>query len=119
MEVLKNNLKHEVQPGESLSVIAQQYGTRTSDIRANNDLQGDRIYAGQELVIKGASRSGPIRLEKGSIIWPVRGRVTSEFGWRDHPVNNERSFHNGLDIAVPTGTDIKAAASGQVTHSGG
>ncbi|MCC3144834.1 LysM peptidoglycan-binding domain-containing protein [Halanaerobium sp. Z-7514] len=114
----ENNLKHEVQPGESLSVIAQQYGTRTSDIRANNDLQGDRIYAGQELVIKGASRSGPIRLEKGSIIWPVRGRVTSEFGWRDHPVNNERSFHNGLDIAVPTGTDIKAAASGQVTHSG-
>ncbi|RQD76542.1 MAG: LysM peptidoglycan-binding domain-containing protein [Halanaerobium sp. MSAO_Bac5] len=114
----ENNLKHEVQPGESLSVIAQQYGTRTSDIRANNDLQGDRIYAGQELVIKGASRSGPIRLKKGSIIWPVRGRVTSEFGWRDHPVNNERSFHNGLDIAVPTGTDIKAAASGQVTHSG-
>lgn len=113
-----NTIIHEVQPGEALSIIAQLYGTKTSEIRANNNLQGDRIYAGQELVIKNASRSGPLRLERNAFIWPLRGRVTSEFGWRNHPVRNERLFHNGIDIAVPTGTEVKAAASGRVVHSG-
>ncbi|ADQ14944.1 LysM peptidoglycan-binding domain-containing protein [Halanaerobium hydrogeniformans] len=113
-----STITHEVQPGEAISVIAQIYGTKASEIRENNDLEGDRIYAGQELVIKGASKSGPLRLQSDSLIWPVRGRVTSEFGWRDHPVRNERLFHNGLDIAVPTGTEVKAAASGRVVNSG-
>ena len=46
---------------------------------------------------------------------PVTGTITSRFGSRE----SIRSYpHNGLDIAAPYGTNIKAAASGTVTFSG-
>ena len=46
---------------------------------------------------------------------PITGTITSRFGSRE----SIRSYpHNGLDIAAPYGTKIKAAASGVVTFSG-
>ncbi len=48
------------------------------------------------------------------VIRPVPGRVTSPFGWRVHPVTGKRRHHNGLDLAAPLGTTVRAAASGVV-----
>ena len=46
-------------------------------------------------------------------------RFTSGFGPRTNPVTGQyQSLHNGLDIAVPTGTPILAAAAGKVVVSG-
>lgn len=50
-------------------------------------------------------------------MWPVRGRISSEFGSRTDPINFGQAFHQGLDIAVPTGTPIKASAAGTVTEA--
>ncbi|MFY9203617.1 MAG: M23 family metallopeptidase, partial [Limnochordia bacterium] len=44
--------------------------------------------------------------------WPVRGRISSNFGMR------WGRMHNGLDVAVVTGTPVRAAADGRVTFSG-
>ncbi|MGR3280047.1 M23 family metallopeptidase, partial [Acaryochloris marina NIES-2412] len=44
--------------------------------------------------------------------------VTSEFGWRNHPYTGERSFHEGIDLALPTGTPVLAADGGRVDFSG-
>ncbi len=49
--------------------------------------------------------------------WPLRGRVSSEFGWRTHPFTGERRFHEGLDIAVQEGTPISASLPGRVVRS--
>lgn len=57
-------------------------------------------------------------LGTGQLIWPVRGRISSDFGWRYHPVLKRKKYHNGLDLAVPSGTPIKAADSGVVLVSG-
>jgi len=54
----------------------------------------------------------------GDLTWPVRGRITSYFGWRVHPVLKERRFHTGIDIACPRGTEIKAAGDGIVIFVG-
>jgi len=46
--------------------------------------------------------------------WPVSGTITSPFGWRSSPFGGAPEFHQGLDIAAPTGTTITAAAGGTV-----
>lgn len=49
----------------------------------------------------------------GSFRWPVRGRVISEFGAKPNGERNE-----GINLAVPEGTSIKAADDGEVIYSG-
>jgi peptidoglycan DL-endopeptidase CwlO len=52
--------------------------------------------------------AGPIRYGSGQLIWPVDGSVVSGFGMR------WGRMHEGIDIAAPAGTPIRAAASGSV-----
>lgn len=49
---------------------------------------------------------------------PAVGRLTSPFGYRISPINRRREFHQGIDIANKSNTDILAAGSGVVTFSG-
>ena len=46
-----------------------------------------------------------------------RSVVTSEFGNRIDPITGQRRGHTGMDLAVPTGTPIRAALPGTVTVS--
>jgi murein DD-endopeptidase MepM/ murein hydrolase activator NlpD len=57
----------------------------------------------------GISSGGP-----GSFSWPVTGTITSPFGWRSNPFGGSPEFHQGLDIAAPSGTTVTAAAGGTV-----
>ncbi len=110
-------ITHQIQPGESLSVIANRYGTSIETIQLSNNLKGSRIYAGQEIKIPNPAADGSFHLSENSFIWPLMGRISSPFGYRTHPVSGERDFHSGLDIAAPSGTIIRAAASGKVILS--
>lgn len=58
----------------------------------------------------------PKTASTGHYIWPVRGTITSNFGRRNVSVGNRN--HLGIDIAVPTGTAIKAADGGTVITAG-
>ena len=58
------------------------------------------------------------RLDVGETVSPVMGVLTSPFGWREHPVDGEEKFHNGVDLAVNTGTQVKAFADGVVDYIG-
>ena len=46
------------------------------------------------------------------------GPVSSKFGWRLDPLSGEPKFHQGVDIAVAYGQDVKAAANGIVSFAG-
>ena len=47
-----------------------------------------------------------------------KARISSNFGWRMHPILKKNKFHSGIDLAVPTGTAVAAADSGRVLVSG-
>ncbi|MBR3771123.1 MAG: peptidoglycan DD-metalloendopeptidase family protein [Clostridium sp.] len=49
--------------------------------------------------------------------WPlnISGTITSTFGYRTSPTAGASSNHKGIDIAVPQGTSVVAAANGTVT----
>lgn len=45
----------------------------------------------------------------------VKATVTSEFGMRYHPTQHVWKLHSGMDLGVPTGTNVYPAANGVVT----
>ncbi|BAS29272.1 peptidase M23B [Limnochorda pilosa] len=108
-----------VRTGETLSSIARRLGTPVAELaRANHLLSPDRIRAGQRIRIPGDSQRLPGTT--GFVLdRPVQGRISSPFGWRTDPFESgRREFHEGVDIAVPRGTPIRAAADGRVTTAG-
>lgn len=61
-----------------------------------------------------AAGGGPAK-GNGFLDFPVRGYVTSPFGWRRHPIYGYRSLHDGVDFgAGGCGAPLYAAANGRV-----
>lgn len=49
---------------------------------------------------------------------PAKGPISSDFGWRRHPILGMVRKHEGIDIAVPAGTRVVAPARGTVVATG-
>jgi murein DD-endopeptidase MepM/ murein hydrolase activator NlpD len=49
-------------------------------------------------------------------MWPVKGDVTSRFGWRASPWGSGSDYHPGIDIANNMGTPVFATADGEVVR---
>jgi len=54
-----------------------------------------------------------------SLDWPVppSTRITSGFGWREHPILGKEQFHGGVDLGVPEGTPVHVTQAGVVRRS--
>jgi murein DD-endopeptidase MepM/ murein hydrolase activator NlpD len=50
--------------------------------------------------------------------WPINARVTSEFGYRIHPIYGTRRMHAGIDLGASSGSPIVAAKGGTVISAG-
>jgi len=56
----------------------------------------------------------------GEFCWPAPNSryISSDYGWRTHPIFKTRRFHDGIDIAAAMGTDVLAADNGEVIFAG-
>lgn len=61
-----------------------------------------------------------VQAENAEMIWPLpleHNKITSPYGWRIHPVLEEKKLHTGIDIAAPSDVDIMAVQKGTVTQA--
>jgi murein DD-endopeptidase MepM/ murein hydrolase activator NlpD len=49
----------------------------------------------------------------GDFVWPAQGKIISTFGEKENGLHND-----GVNIAVPSGTPVKAAQNGVVAYAG-
>lgn len=49
---------------------------------------------------------------------PCMGEITSPFGYREHPISGETTFHYGVDIAASENSPITAMADGTIVECG-
>lgn len=125
IRVPQKGILHVIKKGQTLTDISLTYAVSVEEIIAANGITNpEMIYAGEEILIP-RDASLPWRtvvaLSKGRetrFIWPLVGEVVSTFGWRVHPVLQFRHHHNGIDIDVPEGTTVVAAAAGLVSFVG-
>jgi murein DD-endopeptidase MepM/ murein hydrolase activator NlpD len=115
-----DGIPYTVKKGDTLSKISGAHRVPLEAILDANDIKNDSINPGTVLFIPGAKmKTEELKLALGELfIYPVRGRQTSPYGWRNDPISGVRRFHAALDLAAPTGTPIKAAMDGRVVTLG-
>ncbi len=98
----------------------QQLIDKMKNDKAVFDRQYDELMAASKQVTRMIQNSHYNVQPSGSgaMIWPISGAVTSEFGWRTHPITGDQRFHSGLDIGGDYGMPVHAAQSGTVTYAG-
>jgi murein DD-endopeptidase MepM/ murein hydrolase activator NlpD len=114
----KGGIVHTVKPGETLRAIARAYGVSAEALREANGLReepapGTRVFVPAPKTVPSIAPEDAPRF-----VWPVKGPISSPFGPRIHPVYGIPSFHNGIDLAVPEGTPVRAAMAGVVSFAG-
>ena len=115
----RKGIFYKVKRGDNLSKISRRYKISVKSIQKENKINAHRIRPGDQIFLPGAQPLPPVRYKyKNRFIWPVKGRITSRYGWRRHPLSRNRHFHQGIDIGAKQGTRIRAAAKGVVIHSG-
>ncbi|URN85352.1 murein hydrolase activator EnvC family protein [Acetobacterium wieringae] len=77
---------------------------------------GDTTNTGGGDTTGGGSTAPPVY--SSSYVWPCGGEITSEFGWRIHPIWGDSRFHAGVDIGASTGTPVACAGNGTVISAG-
>jgi murein DD-endopeptidase MepM/ murein hydrolase activator NlpD len=111
---------HKAKSGDTASSVAASYEISADAIIEANGLLAEELPAGKIVFLPDARiPSFTLREINGDLFrWPVRGWITSRFGWREDPFTGTRSYHSGLDIGSGRGTPVLAAMEGRVSATG-
>ncbi|MGQ0569551.1 MAG: murein hydrolase activator EnvC family protein [Armatimonadota bacterium] len=107
--------RHGVEKRDTLRRIVQE---RTASERAVRELEEDstKLEALIQRLQGQGSLTGGRRL--AAFILPLRGVMTSRFGFRVHPIFSRRHFHTGVDISARFHAPVRAASDGTVLFAG-
>jgi murein DD-endopeptidase MepM/ murein hydrolase activator NlpD len=117
----QKGIYYKVKKGDTIEKLAGGYKIADVSIRDANGLIRDELEAESVIFLPGAKLPAD-EMEKALgmlFIRPVKGGwISSGYGTRRDPFNLSRSFHPGIDIALPYGTTIVAVRSGTVDFAG-
>lgn len=119
-----------VKSGDTLTRIAKKQGLNIDAIRdLNPKLKNpNSLKVGQKIVLPGKTAKKTTTQQKTasqkvtikrvsysarSWLWPVNGRITSGYGYRNIWIAGS-NFHAAIDIAAATGTPVRASQTGVV-----
>ena len=123
-----DGLPYTVVKNDNLSKIAAKYKVPVNAILDANDMPNDIVRQGEVLFLPGAKMtaaelSQAVKKPEVSskiMIKPVPGRVTSDYAWRQDPVNPQPGakprFHFAIDYAGRIGQPVAAALQGKVLN---
>ncbi|MDR1086641.1 MAG: M23 family metallopeptidase [Endomicrobium sp.] len=112
---------HPIQDNDTWKKIAERYDVDEKILQdvnfgISNLVPGEYVFIpGKTPAIDLMNKDMQAKYELRSLFRsPLNGRYSSVFGKRKHPVTGQSSFHGGVDIAVPSGSWVGAAADGVV-----
>jgi murein DD-endopeptidase MepM/ murein hydrolase activator NlpD len=105
--------RYAVRAGDTLSSIAQRFGTTVRALQSANGLTDpDTVVVGRTLTVPAGGTGGG-----GSIVCPVQGPITFMNDW-GFPRSGGR-FHEGNDLFAPRGRPAVATVSGTAVQTVG
>ena len=129
----KQNLINQ-KKAERQAVLERAMNDRDTAERAYNELMAssasitamlqqraaERAAAAAAAASQGGSSGGGATWVQGTgqLAAPVVAPITSDFGWRIHPIYGTRRLHAGTDFGVDEGTPVHAADGGVVVEAG-
>jgi murein DD-endopeptidase MepM/ murein hydrolase activator NlpD len=90
-------------------------------LKASGELKGkvnELLAAKKKMQQANKTAATPRYFKGGKLAWPLRGKITSPYGTRIHPVFKTKATHTGLDIDGQRGDPVRAAADGEVLYTG-
>jgi murein DD-endopeptidase MepM/ murein hydrolase activator NlpD len=99
-------------------LLARVQSQRSAYLAQVNQLERESGQIAFDLARRQSGQTAP-PARKGALSWPVANPVvTSEFGYRTHPIYGNRRLHAGIDLNAYTGMPVMAAAAGTVVTAG-
>ena len=109
---------------EREALLAREQSTTTSrrgEVMALSDKAArlERLLQrlAQSSAAPAADPSGGIRPWKGVLDWPARGTLVETFGRHRHPRFDAWTFSNGISLALPAGSPVRAVYSGRAIYA--
>jgi murein DD-endopeptidase MepM/ murein hydrolase activator NlpD len=108
---------------QAFEVTDKQYPVQKLTIADNRKVEPPaedmkRILREQEVITKVRTHWAATDAIDLALVLPADAPLSSRFGLRRVLNGQSRNPHNGLDLAVPRGTPIRATAAGSVTFAG-
>jgi murein DD-endopeptidase MepM/ murein hydrolase activator NlpD len=106
---------------DSIYKIAEKYGISWEKIVDVNSIESNIVYSGTKIFIPESKLSNYEKTQFYDIIqfkWPLKGKISSYFGFRIDPFTLTYGYHTGLDIGSEYGTPVKSINDGTVIYTG-
>jgi murein DD-endopeptidase MepM/ murein hydrolase activator NlpD len=109
-----------VSEGDTIFEYSTTYRIAPDFIMEVNELSTNQLHPGMKLFLPGVRFNNMERAYAlgEAFSKPLRGRLTSRYGYRRDPFTGKRAFHRGIDIANRVGSRVHAAQGGRILFTG-